>query len=82
MDQSTIYRIVNKYAKDIEGKHITPHKLRATYGTHLYDKTKDVYLVQSCMGHSNPKTTEMYIRGQNNNNRKTAADIMSKITFK
>ena len=79
LDQSSIYRIVNKYAHSIKGKHITPHKLRATYGTQLYDKTKDLYFVQKCMGHKNPKTTENYIRGGKDKDRSTAANIMSEL---
>lgn len=81
MDQVSIYHVVNKYAEGIKGKHITPHKLRATYGTQLYDATKDIYFVQSCMKHSNPKTTELYIRG-NKNQTKTASDIMKNLTMK
>lgn len=82
MEQTSIYRVVNKYAKGINGKHITPHKLRATYGTQLYNQTKDLFFVQQCMGHNNPKTTEKYIRGEKDNNRKNAASIMSQIIFK
>ena len=81
MDQRSIDRVVHKYAENIDGKNITPHKLRATYGTQLYNQTNDLYFVQSCMGHSNPKTTELYIRGQKDTSRRTASDIMSKITF-
>jgi integrase len=81
MEQTSIYRIVNKYAQNIEGKHITPHKLRATYGTQLYNQTKDLFFVQQCMGHNNPKTTEKYIRGEANNSRKNAASIMQQIIF-
>lgn len=81
MDQASIYRIVKKYASNIKGKHITPHKLRATYGTQLYDATKDIYFVQECMKHADPKTTELYIRG-NGNQTKKASDIMKNITIK
>lgn len=76
MDQTSISRAVNKYSITIKGKHITPHKLRATYGTQLYNITKDIYFVQQCMGHSNPKTTELYVR-EDNKDRKKASDIMS-----
>ena len=76
----SIYAIVNKYDENIEGKHITPHKLRATYGTQLYEATNDVYFVQKCMKHSNPKTTELYIRG-NNNQTKIASYIMKTLTM-
>jgi len=81
MDQSSISRVVNKYSKNIDGKHITPHKLRATYGSQLYKQTKDLFFVQKCMGHSNPKVTELYIRDGNKNDRKNAAIIMSSAIF-
>lgn len=81
MTQYSISEVVNKYAYNITGKHITPHKLRATYGTQLYSKTGNLYMVQECMGHSNPKTTELYIRGQKNETSKAAADIMKNIIF-
>ena len=38
-------------------------------------------MVQECMGHSNPKTTELYIRGQKNETAKNAAEIMKRIIF-
>ena len=76
--QSAISDIVKKYTANIEGKHITPHKLRATFGTHLYNETKDIKFVQDQMGHSNPKTTELYIRGNQDADRKKASDIMEK----
>ena len=82
MCQKSISRIVTKYSVNIKGKNISPHKLRATYGTQLMEETGDIYFVQQCMGHSNPATTELYIRGQNKNNELKANDIMSKILFK
>lgn len=63
MDQSSISRVVNKYAQKIEGKNITPHKLRATCGSHLLSKTNNIYAVQKYLGHKSPKTTELYMRG-------------------
>lgn len=81
LSHTSVYRLVNKYAQNIDGKHITPHKLRATYGTQLYRKTGDLYFVQQCMGHSNPTTTELYIRG-NKGQTKKASDIMSSIMGK
>ena len=78
MDQKSISRVVKKYSSDITNKNITPHKLRATYGTCLLKETNDIYFVQECMGHANPKTTELYIRGQNNVIMERSASIMSK----
>lgn len=70
-----VYEIVNKYA-DFDDKRITPHKLRATFGTRMFEKTGDLYFVQQCMGHSNPKTTELYIRGQDEATRTKAKEIL------
>lgn len=79
--QGAVAKIIGKYASAITQKHITPHKLRATYGTQLYAVTKDLYFTQQCMGHNSPKTTELYIRGQESESKKKAAVIMSKITM-
>jgi site-specific recombinase XerD len=37
------------------------HDLRMTFGTAVYDKTKDIRLVQELLGHSSPTTTQRYI---------------------
>lgn len=74
----TIYGIVVKYTKCVDGKRISPHKLRATYGTQLYNKTHDIYFVQSCMGHNSPVTTERYVRG-GGNKTKDASEILKSL---
>lgn len=73
--------VVRKYASNIEGKNISPHKLRATFGTQVLNATGDLYLTQQAMGHSSPKTTELYIRGQKNPTKKTS-EIMKNLTMK
>lgn len=78
MEQCSIINIVKKYSGSIEGKNITPHKLRATYGTQLYNATGDIYFVQDCMGHNSPKTTELYVRDKKENLKK-ASSIMGSI---
>lgn len=40
---------------------ISSHDLRATFGTAVYDKTKDVRVVQELLGHGSSTTTELYI---------------------
>lgn len=76
MESESIYVLIKRIGKIITGKNITPHKLRATYGTQLYNKTRDLFFVQTCMGHANPKTTEIYIRGQKNEFSLKAANLM------
>lgn len=78
MQYITLYHIIRQYASDIEGKIISPHKLRATYGTTLYDKTHDIVFVQKAMNHNSSHTTELYIRGKNDSSKVKAAGIMSK----
>ena len=47
-----IENLVKKYAREITTtKKITPHKLRSTYGTALYQETGDIYLVADVLGH-------------------------------
>ena len=77
METESIYATIKKIGKAITGKNITPHKLRATYGTCLYDETGDVYFVQQCMGHSSPTVTEKYIRGAKDGVLQKASEIMS-----
>jgi integrase/recombinase XerC len=81
MTTQSIYNMITEYGKSVDEKIITPHALRATYGTNLYNKTNDLYLVQDCMGHRNPKTTEIYIRGVENKNRKAASKIIESVCF-
>lgn len=76
LSQRSISYIIEKYAADI--KHISPHKLRATYGTQLYNETKDIHFVQKAMGHSTPAVTQIYIRGDQHVAEK-ASDIMENL---
>ena len=41
-------------------KKITPHKLRSTYGTSLYQQTSDIYLVADVLGHKDVNTTKKH----------------------
>ncbi len=52
--------LVKKYCSAVSLKHITPHKLRSTYGTALYRETQDIYLVADVLGHSDVNTTKKY----------------------
>ncbi|MDD1668395.1 MAG: tyrosine-type recombinase/integrase [Methanomicrobiales archaeon] len=53
----TIQFIFRKYAP--EG--ITPHKLRHSYASELYTRSKNLRVVQENLGHSSIKTTEIYL---------------------
>lgn len=53
--------IIKKYSEGID-KHITAHKLRATFATTTYEQTRDIYLVAQALGHKSTETTKRYAR--------------------
>ena len=56
-----IENLVKKYSREITTtKKITPHKLRSTYGTALYQETGDIYLVADVLGHRDVNTTKKH----------------------
>ena len=53
--------MVKKYSRVTTPlKKITPHKLRSTYGTALYQETGDIYLVADVLGHKDVNTTRKH----------------------
>ena len=77
MSPKSIRTIVRQYTFNID-KHITPHKLRSTCATNLYDKTDDIYLVQHVLGHSSTNVTKRYTN-VSENKKETAAKIIGSI---
>ena len=57
-------------------KKITPHKLRSTYGTALYQETGDIYLVADVLGHKNVNTTRKHYAAMKEENKRKAANIV------
>jgi len=65
--------MVKKYAKTVTPlKHITPHKLRSTYGTNLYKETGDIYLVADVLGHNDVNTTKKHYAALEDERRRSA----------
>lgn len=56
-----------RYDLDIEV--LSPHKLRHYYATNLYNKSLDIHLVSKLLGHTNIKTTEIYLDVNDKNNQ-------------
>lgn len=67
----TVENLVKKYAKIVAPlKKITPHKLRSTFGTHLYEKTRDIYAVAEVLGHKDVNTTKKHYAAISENTRR------------
>ena len=70
----SIEKTVRQYCgRVIPYKHITPHKLRATYGSILYSNTGDIRLVAEVLGHENINTTIKYYAAMDDGRKKEAA---------
>ncbi|MDC7287914.1 tyrosine-type recombinase/integrase [Blautia schinkii] len=69
-----VENLVKKYARQITTtKKITPHKLRSTYGTALYQETGDIYLVADVLGHKDVNTTKKHYAALDDARRRQAA---------
>lgn len=77
MTTETVRQLIKRNTYNIN-KNITPHKMRATCATCLYEKTGDIYLVQQQLGHSNIKNTKRYAK-VSEQKRKEAADILDSL---
>jgi site-specific recombinase XerD len=71
----SVENLVKKYASRVTSlKKITPHKLRSTYGTTLYQETGDIYLVADVLGHKDVNTTRKHYAAQEDERRRQAAN--------
>lgn len=72
----SVERLVKKYAGPTISKHITPHKMRSTYGTSLYHETGDIYLVADVLGHKNVNTTKRRYTAMTDDRKRSAANVV------
>ena len=69
-----VENLVKKYTSLVTSlKKITPHKLRSTYGTTLYQETGDIYLVADVLGHKDVNTTRKHYAAMKDENKRKAA---------
>lgn len=69
-----VENLVKKYSRQVTTtKKITPHKLRSTYGTALYQETGDIYLVADVLGHKDVNTTKKHYAALDDSRRRQAA---------
>ena len=73
--QRAVQNLVKKYAKIAAPlkQRISPHKLRSTFATNLYQETGDIYLVADVLGHSSVDTTRKHYAEMSQERRRMAA---------
>ena len=77
LSNRAIQNLVKKYAQIIAPlKKISPHKLRSTYGTTLYQETGDIYLVAEVLGHKDVNTTKKHYAAISDDKRRMAARVV------
>ena len=73
----SVEKLVKKYAEKVTTvKKISPHKLRSTYGTTLYNETGDIYLVADVLGHKDVNTTRKHYAHMEDEHRRRAAKVV------
>lgn len=76
MSVSAVEKMIAKYGYAVLNKKLSPHKLRATYGTELYNKTGDIYKVATALGHSSVDTTRRHYADIDEQKKKDIAGVV------
>lgn len=78
MSVRAIEYMVGKYAsRAVPLKRITPHKLRSTFATELYNGTGDIYLVAEALGHKDVATTKEHYAHLSEGRKMDARNVVS-----
>lgn len=70
-----VAEMLKKYANGATDKHVTPHVMRHSCATNLYEKTGDIYLCSRQLNHKNVSTTQRYAE-LSKEKQKKAANIL------
>ena len=78
MTTQAVRDLVKKYTSNVKGKHITPHKLRASAAMNLYGSGVDILTIASILGHENVTTTQRYTQAYDSK-KKDATKILDNL---
>lgn len=74
----TVSRIIKKYSQGVTEKKITPHVMRHSCATNLYEQTGDIYLCARQLNHKNVSTTQRYAE-ISKEKQKMAANVLDSL---
>lgn len=72
ISDDSVAELLQKYSKGVTDKHVTPHVMRHSCATNLYEKTGDIYLCAKQLNHKNVSTTQRYAELSKEKQRKAA----------
>lgn len=75
MTRDGVRVILKKYSAGITNKNVTPHVMRHSCATNLYEKTGDIYLCATVLNHQNVATTQRYAEISQSKKR-SAANVL------
>ena len=67
-----VTEMLKKYSKGVTDKHVTPHVMRHSCATNLYEATGDIYLCSKQLNHKNVSTTMRYAELSKEKQKKAA----------
>lgn len=73
LDDRTVEDLIKKYAVGATDKKVTPHVMRHSCATNLYDATGDIYLCAKQLHHKNVATTQRYAELSREKQKKAAS---------
>lgn len=74
----SVANLLEKYAEKVTDKKVTPHVMRHSCATNLYEQTGDIYLCARQLNHKNVSTTQRYAEISKKKQR-AAANILDNL---
>lgn len=71
--QDMVAEMIAKYAEGVTDKHVTPHVMRHSCATNLYEATGDIYLCSKQLNHKQVSTTQRYAELSKEKQKKAAS---------
>ena len=75
LSSRSVKDLIDKYTLGATDKHVTPHVMRHSCATNLYEQTGDIYLCAKQLNHKNVSTTQRYAE-LSKEKQKNAANIL------